>query len=165
MSIFKAASEHGNGLESLYQKLIYVMRASAAERGYIYGAAISIYNPYYEMLQVKMAYDQMNGKAYFHYILTPDRGDVLLVDNFYEMGIKIAELISHFYGNYQVLMAIHFNEKQYHMHFIANPIDYITGKRFDLNKQSMSELKDASNVILMKYGVSAILKKDFYKKL
>ena len=165
MSIFTAESKQGNGIESLYQTLIYVMRASAADQKYIYGAALSIYNPYYEMIQVKGAHDQMNRKAYFHYTLDPDVGDILLVDNFYDMGIKLAELIGHFYGNYQVVMAIHFNESQYHIHFISNNIDYITGNRLDLDRKKLSELKDNINIILEKYRVSAILKKDSAGKL
>ena len=87
--------------------------------------------------------NQMNRKAYFHYTLDPDVGDILLVDNFYDMGIKLAELIGHFYGNYQVVMAIHFNESQYHIHFISNNIDYITGNRLDLDRKKLSELKEA----------------------
>jgi hypothetical protein len=158
-------SKQGNLVENLYETLIYVMRASAAKRKNIYGASVSAYEPYYEMIQVKEAFEQMNGKGYLHYTLDPDPFDVLMVDNFFMIGRVIAEKISHFYGTYQVLMAIHFDAQQYHMHFIANNIDYITGIRFDLNRQKLSELKDAINVILMKYGISPILKKDSAGKL
>jgi flagellar biosynthesis regulator FlbT len=57
-------------------------------------------------------------------------------------------------------MAIHFNVEQYHIHFIANNIDYINGKRLDLDRRKLSELKDAINILLEKHGVSVIIKND-----
>lgn len=160
MSIFTAENKGGNLIDSLYETLIYVMRVTATRDRYIYGAALSTYNPYYEMLQVKEVYDQMDRKGYFHYTLDPDCFDILQVDSFYTLGKEVAELIGHFYGNYQVLVAIHFNAEQYHMHFIANNIDYINGKRLDLDRRKLSELKDAINILLEKHGVSVIIKND-----
>ena len=165
MSIFTVENKQGNMLNSLQNTLTYILRITATRRCYIYGSAVSIYNAYDEMMQVKEAFDQVIGKGYFHYTLDPDPFDILLVNSFYAMGIEVAEMIGHFYGDYQVVMAIHFNEKQYHIHFISNNIDYITGNRLDLDRKKLSELKDNINIILEKYRVSAILKKDFAGKV
>jgi len=153
-------SDQGNLVESLYKKIIYIMRITASQRDYIYGAALSVYNPYGEMMLVKETFDQSFGKGYFHYTLNPETADILDLGKFYNLATNITEVISNFCGHYQVLMAIHFNEDQYHMHFIANNIDYITGKRLDINRHKLSEIKDCINTILMQYGVSVIRKKD-----
>ncbi len=160
MSIFTQENKQGNLLESLQQTIIYVMRASAAKWGYIYGAGVSVYNPYNEMLQVKQSYNQMDRKGYFHYTLNPEASDSIQADRFYALGIEVAELISHFCGNYQVLMAIHFNEETYHMHFVANNIDYSNGTRLDLDKKKLSDLKAEINVLLDTYDISVIRKWD-----
>lgn len=162
MSIFTVENKQGNIVEGLQGILTYVMRMDAADRRYMYGSAVSISNAYYEMVQVKQIFKQMRGKAYFHYILSPSLSDDLQLDKFFAMGIKVAEVIHHFHGNYQVVMAIHFNTAQYHMHFIANNIDYLTGSRLDLNRQKLSELKTLINTILTEYGISMILKKEYW---
>lgn len=160
MSIFRVENRQGNMVESLHQILIYITRADAVRNDYIYGSAVSYIGAYEEMMQVKQAYDQMDKKGYYHYILNPEKKDIFSEKQLFQVGKEVVELIRFFHGTYQVLMAIHFNEEQLHMHFVANNIDYMTGKRFDLNRKRLADLKTEINIILHKYEISLIRKSD-----
>ena len=159
MSIFttKGKSVSFDTLDTLYESLNYITRATAAQARYIYGASVSTVNAYAEMKAVKRAYGQMNGKGFFHYILIPELFELIPVDSFFSLGIGITEYISHFHGHFQSLMAIHFDKAPYlHLHIVANNIDLDTGARMDLDRRKLASLKQGISQILIASGVSPI---------
>jgi hypothetical protein len=149
--------KYGNQNASLYSKLNYIMRAEVARLEYIYGAGVSIHYTYDEMTAIKEAFRQTKGKAFFHYVLNP--GELVDTSTFFRAGIAITELIGHYKGHYQVVMAVHFEELagNEHIHFIANNIDIDTGKRMNLNRETLCVLKHEISDILIPHGISPIL--------
>ncbi len=158
MSILAVKNDSaGNLIDTLHEKIIYITRASAAMKEYIYGAGVSEINAYAEMCMVKECWNQEEGKAYYHYILSPENWENPDPDTLFQASIEIAEYISHFCGRYQVLAAIHFNiPDNIHTHFIVNNIDLETGKRMNLNKQCLYALKQRASEILKSHGISPI---------
>ena len=162
MSIFttKGKSVSFDTLDTLYESLNYITRATAAQARYIYGASVSTINSYAEMKAVKRAYGQLNGKGFFHHILIPEPVELIPVDSFFSFGICITEYISHFHGHFQALMAIHFDKAPHlHLHIVANNIDLDTGMRLDLDRRKLASLKQGISQILVTRGVSPIRQK------
>lgn len=164
MSIIKVVKKEDSGIERLQAILPYVERVSATRSEFIYGVGVSTNEAYRQMMLVKETYGQENGKAYFHYILNPDESDYSELNNkqLFNTGCKIAELLSNFYGNYQVIMALHFDTDS-HLHFITNNIDYITGNRLDLSPHKLAELKMKISEILTLAGITPVLQYYFYE--
>ena len=162
MSVFNVQNNRfGNHINTLQNHLIYIMRASAVRFPYFYGAGVSVFDAYREMIIAKVVWHQLWGKGYFFYVLCPERDDIYSLEDFYMAGIQIAEHIAHFCGRFQVVMAIHFNVgKQLHIHFIANNIDMDNGHRMDLSKKRMSELKFGISAILVQHHISAIRQRE-----
>jgi len=156
VSILTLVSKRGNLLNTLHGSLIYIMRAEATDLSYMYGATISFQNAYAEMEFNMKVHGKMDRKAYFHYIVNPEPKEQIDLDEFYLAGIQLAELLAHFYGFYQVVMAIHFDKATYHMHFIACSIDWQTGERLDMNKSRLYELRAVVSNILQQHGISKI---------
>jgi len=160
MSIFKVVSykSHSTGLYGLQDVLTYIRRATATQTAYIYGVNVSEFDPFTEMALVKAAYNQSRGKMFNHYILNPEPEDCCpsLLLRLWAAGQEITKYISRFHGAYQVIFAVHFDCDYPHLHFIANNIDYETGKRFDLGLKRLCELKKAISVILIQYGISKV---------
>lgn len=154
MSIFNVVNDPGR-METFYEKIVYITRVDAAQMNYIYGAGVSVIDTYGEMMYVKKCYGQEYGKAYFHHVFSPEKDEEIDVESFYEIGVEMAEYIAHFYGHYQVEMAIHFDTDM-HMHFIANNIDIDTGKRMNLGNIELCELKRGLNEIVDRYNVSSV---------
>ncbi len=160
MSILKLVRDNtGNSIESLQQKITYIKRADETSLWTLYGANVSVFNTYNEMMLVKYAYGQIDGRAYNHIIFNPENGNDISEENMYYMGMCMAGFIGSFHGYYQVLAAVHHGDgdgEGKHLHFIANNIDFMNGSRLDLNKKKLIELKVGFSQIAAYYGIEPI---------
>lgn len=156
MAIFDVKTENNKDLLQLYRKLNYIMDFCSTNQSLIYGSAVSTINPYDEMEAVKVVFGKTERGAFRHYVLSIEEDEGVSLRCFRDCGIEICELISNFYGHYQVLMAVHINTDNLHIHYVSNTIDYMTGERFDLNWQRLNELKCEISKILKKYKLSPI---------
>jgi hypothetical protein len=158
MAIFEAKKEKNKDLLKLYRKLNYIMDFCATDQDLIYGSAVNILEPYDDMEAIKIINDQTDRSAFRHYVLSLEEDED--VSLFKEASIEVCELLSNFYGNYQVMMAVHINTDNLHTHYVANNIDYLTGERFDLNWKRLYELKCQISSILVHYNLSPILMRE-----
>ena len=158
LSIFKVVNYTYDGPANLQDRLTYIRRVEATRTSYIYAVNVSGTAPFEQMMYVKDAYNQNRGKTHYHYVLSPEEDDfdVVSLKEFYEVSQRIAKLIAEFYGQFQVVSAVHLDGEYPHLHIIANNIDFETGERFDLPKRRLYELKNDINVILSQAGMSKI---------
>ena len=158
MSVFKVVKYGSDSLAHLQDRLTYISRITATRSSYIYGVAVSEFDPYRGMALVKQSYFQDDGKTHYHYILNPEEEDFenVSLDDFCKVERRVAELIAGFYGHFQVISAIHTDGDYPHLHVIANNIDYENGQRFDLSLPKLTELKCCINNILGEFGISEI---------
>ena len=162
LSIFSVENDSaGNQVSSLAEKILYVMRAYATSYELIYGTPLNLARPHNEMMMVKENYGQSKGKGFFHYILSPENTDECSAESLFQVGCKIAEVIRHFDGYFQVLMAVHQDSAHLHAHFIVNNIDYTDGHRMDLNMCRLVSLKQRISEILVQEGISPIRMSSF----
>ena len=162
MSIFSVENDStGNQVSSLAEKIVYVMRAYATSYELIYGTPLNLSRPNNEMMMVKENFGQTRGKGFHHYVLSPEDSDACSPERLYAVGCKIAELIRHFDGYYQVLMAAHRDSPHVHAHYILNNIDYTDGHRMDLNMCRLISLKQRISEILVQEGISPIRMSSF----
>lgn len=162
MAILEVITEQNNNIPMLFRKLNYITDCCATSNALIYGSSVSTTATYEEMLAVKSAFNQTDRTAFKHYILSIEESETISSLNFKYLAIEVCELVSNFYGNYQVLMAVHTDTDNLHVHYVANNIDYLTGKRFDLNIRRLEEIKYHINKILQSHSISPIRMKTFY---
>ena len=164
MSIFSVENDStGNQVSSLAEKIVYVMRAYATSYELIYGTPLNLTRPHNEMMMVKENFGQTRGKGFHHYVLSPEDSAACSPERLYAVGCKIAELIRHFDGYYQVLMAVHRDSAHVHAHFITNNIDYTDGHRLVLDIRRLVSLKQRISEILVQEGISPIRTNSFGK--
>lgn len=156
MAIFEVMTEKNKDTMQLFRKLNYITDWRSTCQALIYGSAVSTFNPYDEMITVKEVFDKTERSAYKHYVLSIEKNEMMPLFEFKDLGIEVCELISGFYGNYQVLMAVHTDTDNLHVHYVANTIDYITGERIDLNRKRLDELKQHISKILYKFDLSPV---------
>ena len=137
------------------------MRAYATSYELIYGTPLNLARPHNEMMMVKENFGQTRGKGFHHYVLSPEDSDACSPERLYAVGCKIAELIRHFDGYYQVLMAVHRDSAHVHAHFITNNIDYTDGHRLVLDIRRLVSLKQRISEILVQEGISPIRMSSF----
>jgi hypothetical protein len=151
MAIFEVKKEKNKDIIQLLRKINYITDWCATRQDLIYGSAVSVLDTYEEMVAVKNVFDKANRSAYRHYILSIEENEKIQLLRFKNLGIEVCEILSGFYGNYQVLMAVHINTDHLHIHYVINTIDYLTGNRLDLNRGRLEELKYGISKKLYKY--------------
>ncbi len=156
MSIFKVITKKDQDLNDLYSRCIYITDCRSTKLDLIYGSNINIHFPFNSMILVKKIFNQENGHTYHHFVLSVDTSDTVDPYTFYVLSVQVCELIAYFGGNYQVLMAVHINTDNLHTHFICNNIDFLTGKRMNVNYSMLHGIKENINLILENYDLSTI---------
>ena len=156
MSIFKIVV--GNCADYLlYDRLNYIKRATATEERYIYGASVSVKNTYEEMKAVKQVWNQEEGKNFYHFIISPEAEEKIEPEMFFYANTEIAEILSRYEGWRQVLMAVHTDKGDWlHSHYIMNNVDITNGRRLNINRTKLKELKNLISEILKRYEISEI---------
>lgn len=92
--------------------------------------------------KVQKFYRKESGKRVLHFFVTfPD--DVVFS---YDECRQIAFYIAEYFEDYQLIFALHELNNHLvpcakHIHFAINPINFRTGKRLDINKSKLKELR------------------------
>ncbi|MEG6586470.1 relaxase/mobilization nuclease domain-containing protein [Dendrosporobacter sp. 1207_IL3150] len=156
MTVLNITTQQHYALNDLYAICNYVANSNSTRRDLIYGSNVSMFYPAEDMELVKKVFHQENGRACFHIVLSLEENDPINLSDFKMLSVRVCDLIANFYGNYQVLMAVHINTDNLHTHFASNNIDFTTGKRMDFNLAKLDEIKRQINNVLNEYNVSLI---------
>lgn len=77
-----------------------------------------------------------------------------------ELAKKIAdELLTHeLFKGFQVVYAVHTDQKHIHTHFVINSVNHDDGKRWHISKNDLQAIKDKSNELCREYNLSVLPK-------
>ena len=171
MSIFRVITKADDGIDCLNEKLVYVVNFRATQFDLIGSVNVGIRNAYVEMLQVKKVFNEsmdrrsatLNGKAFFHYVFSPEKDDSCSVETLIVIAKAVAKFLSEYGGEFQVVYAVHITDVETgeylelpHVHFIGNNISFVDGRRFNLSKAILYDMREYINDICYRYGVSVI---------
>lgn len=165
MSIFKSASDYGNELESLQDKVNYILNPEKTSPLYIQG-----FSGYYQTGRIisiiermewnKEIHGKTSGKSYHHFILRfDDKLDQNIdIHDIWEASLNIANLLccpgpDIFLG----IMAFHMDSSIPHVHYLIDTIEVQTGQRRYMDNTELRELKRKISQVLDVYGISPVL--------
>lgn len=94
MAIFKVINQKENDYLSLHRKVNYIENFCATSENLIYGTNVSCFNTYKEMMLVKKVFNQSNGKAYNHFILSVEETDEVTEVDFMDVAIDVCDMIA-----------------------------------------------------------------------
>ena len=158
VSIFSVKTDaSGNRIDTLQNVLTYICRSEVSSIDTIYGANVSAMFPFYEMEALKAAYGATDRKAYYHYIFNPEDTEEIDDETLYCAGREMAEFIGHFGGHYQVVMSVHHEEEgTSHIHLVASNTNIDNGRRMNLDKRRLYQMKQGISSIAESYGISPV---------
>ncbi|MBB5337636.1 relaxase/mobilization nuclease domain-containing protein [Pectinatus brassicae] len=175
MSILRVIIKSDDGIDCLNEKIVYAINYRATRFDLIGGVNVGIRNAYAEMLQVKKVFNEsvarqsatLNGKAFFHYVFSPEREDCCSGEMLADIAKKLAVFLSEYEGNFQVIYAVHVTDVDTgelldlpHIHFIVNNINFVNGVRLNINKSFLYAIRTEIDKIIECYGLSAIRKRE-----
>ncbi len=107
---------------------------------------------YEEMKMTQKRYDKCTGNVAYHAYQSFKTGEVS-PELAHKIGVELAEKM---WGDYQVLVATHFNTGTYHNHFVINSVNMFNGKKFNCNIGAYYRFRQLSDELCNKYGLTVI---------
>lgn len=110
-------------------------------------------NAYTEMMCTKEQYDKTDGRMYYHLVQSFHPDEKITPEEAHKVACEFAE--SQF-KNFEVVVATHVDAKHIHSHFVINSVSFEDGKKYHSSKNDLLKLRDASDELCKKYGLSVV---------
>lgn len=109
-----------------------------------------------EMMNTKIQYRKTDGRMYYHLFQSFHPDEPITPETAHEIALKFAQ--EQFKG-YEVLVATHIDREHIHSHFILNSVSAETGLKYHPDKNEIQRLRDYSDNLCRKYGLSVVIPK------
>ena len=112
-----------------------------------------MYTAYEEMTLTKKFFHKEDKTLGYH-IIQSFKGNEVSPSMANQIGKELAEEL---WGDkYQVVICTHINKENVHNHLILNSVSLINGKKYHNGKEDIAFLKEASDNLCFKYGLSIV---------
>jgi len=146
-----------NSKATLGKAINYITKEEKTKDRLISGQNCSPSTTLEEMKATKDQFDKLDGRQYYHYVQSFAKTDEVNHEKAHEIGVEWAEKN---FKEYEVLIATHQDKDHIHTHFIVNSVSYENGKKFHSSKKDLEHLKEVSDKICEREGLSVIQDKD-----
>lgn len=147
MPLIKMINDSYSNQNALHNVIDYIRR-----RSLIYdGLAVAPNDAEFQMQFVKEAFYKTEGRQIRHFIVAFSNSEDYDIDEIYTLAQKIAL----YYANkYQIILGIHMNTENAHIHFAFNTVSYIDGKMYREGYGDYIKLKAYISTLLHGASVS-----------
>jgi hypothetical protein len=147
-----------NSKASIGKAINYVTKGEKTEEKLISGKDCNPHTAIDEMKATKEQWGKTEGRQYKHYIQSFNPEDRITPEKAHEIGRKFVENTEKFKGH-EVVIATHVDKGHIHNHFIVNSVNFENGKKFQQSKKDLEKLKNHSDRICEREGLSIIKEK------
>lgn len=163
MAILKIINEGYRNTNAIDKLVNYVLNPNKMPSKCYGGNGISLYTPTDSMNVIKKVYGKTTGRQAVHFILAFTRKEISSVPP--SLLKMLGDNICTFFRDVQVLYSLHEYSDQYgdfiadgiHFHFVINPVNYTTGKKFGIDYSNSNALKTFILQLLKEYFISNTL--------
>ena len=106
-----------------------------------------------EMQTTKQLWNKTNGRTYKHFIQSFSADEQLTPEQAHQIAVNFVKEYDLFRG-FEVLVATHQDREHLHTHFIVNSVNFEDGHKFQMSKQDLQAMKDLSDYLCKKQGLS-----------
>ncbi|OPZ20856.1 MAG: Relaxase/Mobilization nuclease domain protein [Firmicutes bacterium ADurb.BinA205] len=160
MATVTAISTKGGG--SGKKSLDYICRNDKTEgKKYVTALNCSLPTAYQEFKNTREMYNKTDGVKYYHFVQSHPSGYKIELSLAHKIAVEFAEKA--FLGH-EVVVATHTDAEHIHSHFIFNAVNADTGLKYHSNKFTLQDLRQLSDEICQKYGVTTLSKPEIHKQ-
>ncbi|AOR24986.1 relaxase/mobilization nuclease domain-containing protein [Clostridium taeniosporum] len=142
-----------NSKASIGKAINYVTKEEKTEDKLVSGINCTPETVLHEMKATKEQFRKTDGRQYAHYIHSFKPGEQITHEKAHKLALEISE--KQFKG-YEVLVATHKDKDHIHSHIIVNSVSYEDGRKLHSSKKDLAEVKELSNKICEREGLSII---------
>lgn len=145
-----------NSKATLSKAINYVTKEEKTETRLISGHDCNPSTALEEMKATKEQFNKLEGRQYCHYVQSFAKTDNVNYEKAHEIG---KEWAAKSFKGHEVLIATHQDKDHVHNHFIVNSVSHEDGKKFHSSKKDLAHLKEISDKICEREGLSVITEK------
>ncbi len=160
MATVTAISTKGGGGGK--RSLEYICRDNKTEgKKFVTALNCSLPTAYQEFKNTREMYGKTNGIRYYHFVQFHPSGYEIEPTLAHKIAVELAERA---FKGYEVVVATHTDVDHIHSHFIMNAVNADTGLKYHSNKFTLQDLRQLSDEICQKYGVTTLGKPEIHKQ-
>lgn len=106
-----------------------------------------------EMETTKQIYNKTNGTQYYHFIVSWHPDENVSTNLARQIIMELVEQLP-FAKNFECIIAIHNDRKHKHGHIVFNSVNLENGKKMQVSPQDLQLMKDITDDLCYKYGLS-----------
>ena len=132
----------------------YISRDDKTENGrWVTALNCTPSTAYDEFRNTKQLYKKTGGIQYYHFVQSHPKGYEISPELAHKIAVEFAE--SGFKG-FECVVATHTDADHIHSHIVFNSVSFEDGHKYHSNKFTLQELRELSDEICMKYGVTTL---------
>ena len=151
--IWRLLRQHLQEKGSIKHVIDYVTRSEKTDARLCTGLHCSANTAFYEMQFTKQLFHKTGGRTFLHFIQSFSQDEDITPEEAHQVAFELAEKFSYFVGH-EVLIATHRDKQHIHSHFVVNSVSYEDGRKFQMDRKGLQEMKDLSDSLCRKYGLS-----------
>lgn len=156
MAIVKPIKVRIGNLAGLRAVLDYVKDGRKTRNGeLVFGKDLLKDKEFQQMVIAKRAFHKDTGRQYSHFVQSFDPGDNVSPELAYEIGQEFIRRYESF-NAFQVVMAVHTNEPQMHIHYIVNSVSHENGSKWQSSPEDLKRMRALSDELCREHGLSVI---------
>ena len=160
MATVTAISTKGGGGGK--KSLDYICRDDKTEsKKYVTALNCSLPTAYQEFKNTREMYGKTDGIKYYHFVQSHPSGYNIAPELAHKIAVEFAEKA---FPGHEVVVATHTDADHIHSHFVLNAVNAETGLKYHSNKFTLQELRQLSDEICQKYGVTTLSKPEIHKQ-
>lgn len=160
MATVTAISTKGGGGGK--KSLEYICRDDKTEgKKYVTALNCSLPTAYQEFKNTREMYGKTDGVKYYHFVQSHPSGYKIEPALTHKIAVEFAEKA---FPGHEVVVATHTDVDHIHSHFILNAVNAETGLKYHSNKFTLQELRQLSDEICQKYGVTTLKQPELGKQ-
>lgn len=106
-----------------------------------------------QMAITKKIWDKTGGRTYKHFVQSYHKDEKIDLEKAHELAYQFVER-AELFKDFEVLIATHSDKEHIHTHFIVNSVNASTGKKFQMKKTDLDVLRNISDEICRKNGLT-----------
>ena len=132
----------------------YAKNGDKTDNGVLVSSVNCSVDTAYEEMALTKKFFHKEDKTLGYHIIQSFKGNEVSPERANQIGKELAEEL---WGDkYQVVICTHINKENVHNHLILNSVSLIDGKKYHNGKEDIAFLKEASDNLCFKYGLSIV---------
>lgn len=107
---------------------------------------------YNEFMLTKQSAHKTDGKCFYHYCQSFHPDEKVTPKQTHEIGVELAKS----FKGFEVVVGTHIEKEHIHNHLIINSVSCETGKKLHQDRASLYKLRNLSDEICLKHGLSVL---------